>query len=79
MKVSGFLVLNSDGEEIEADPYGNNIAFTCGNCSHPILAIAMENQRGSDEEHPVKCIGCGEDYFIDVRQKAEKIYIFKID
>ncbi len=76
MKITDFLVLNSDGEEIEADPHGNNIAFSCESCGHPILAIALENQRGSDADHPAKCRGCGKEYFLDVRQRAEKIYIF---
>jgi hypothetical protein len=59
MKVTDFLIMNGDGVEISADAFGNNVAFSCPTCRHPILATALDNQRGSDEEHPAECKGCG--------------------
>ena len=79
MKITNFLVMNADGNEIAADPHGNNIAFDCWKCGHPILAIALDNQRGSDEDHAVNCRGCGRRYFLDVRTPAEKLYIHALE
>ena len=79
MKVTDFLVMDWDGVEIPADPHGNNVAFNCGDCGFPVLAIALDNQRGSDEEHPAECRGCGARYFLDVREHAGKLYIHSTD
>lgn len=67
MKITGFLVMGAEGDEIDADPHGNNIAFCCFECAYPVLAVALENQRGSDEDHPAVCRGCAAKYFLDVR------------
>lgn len=75
MKITDFLIMDTNGDEIEADPHGNNLAFGCWNCGHPVLAVALENQRGSDEEHPATCRACGTKYFLDIRPHAEKLYI----
>ncbi len=79
MKVTEFLVMDSEGRRIPADAFGNNVAFCCWKCGHPILAIARDDQRGSDEKHPAKCRGCGKSYFLDVRGEAEKLYIHARD
>ena len=78
MKITDFLVMDSHGHQLEADPHGNNIAFSCTQCGHPVLAIALDNQRGSDEDHPVMCRRCRAQYFLDVRLKMEKLYIHRI-
>lgn len=78
MIITDFLVMDGDGIEIEADAYGNNLAFNCPSCGHPVLAITLENQRGSDEQCPATCKGCGDQYFLDVRLRAEKIYIHQL-
>ena len=78
MRITDFLVLNSDGEEIRADPHGNNVAFCCSNCGFPILAVALENQRGSDSVHPVACKGCSAQYFLDVREQVAKLYVHSV-
>ena len=78
MKITNFLVMDSNGLKIAADPYGNNVAFCCMKCGHPVLAIALEHQRGSDEEHPVTCRTCNSQYFLDVREQAAKLYIHSV-
>lgn len=78
MTITDFLIMNGIGVEIEADPFGNNVAFRCDSCGHLVLATALENQRGSDPEHPSICRGCGQRYFLDVRVQAEKIYIHEL-
>ena len=78
MKITDFLVMDSLGEEIPADPHGNNVAFECVICGHPVLAVALEDQRGSDEKHPAECRGCGTGFFLDVRMRAQKLYIHDV-
>jgi hypothetical protein len=76
MTITNFLILRSDGTcELPADALGSNLAFCCSACGHPVLASALPDQSGSDEEHPAECKGCGERYFLDVRVHAEKLYI----
>lgn len=78
MKITDFLVMDALGDEVPADPHGNNVAFECGVCGHPVLAIALENQRGSDKEHLAECRGCGTGFFLDVRMRARKLYIHDV-
>ena len=78
MKITDFLVLDSDGAEIRADPHGNNVAFCCAKCGFPVLAVALDNQRGSDGDHPVVCRGCQAQYFLDVREQSAKLYIHTV-
>ncbi|KGM50719.1 hypothetical protein N800_14605 [Lysobacter daejeonensis GH1-9] len=75
MKITDFLVMDSDGNTIPADPFGNNLAFCCPSCGYPVLAITLANQRGSDEMHPAICRGCYAAYFLDIRPSAEKLYV----
>ena len=78
MKITDFMVMDGDGNEVKSDAHGNNIAFLCSSCGHPVLAVALENQRGSDEEHLANCKGCGVGYFLDVRNNSEKLYIHRV-
>jgi len=75
LKITDFLVFDAAGNEISADPHGNNLAFCCPACGHPVLAVALANQRGSDEAHPAVCRGCAARYFLDIRSGSEKLYI----
>jgi len=78
MKITDVLVMDGSGEELPADPFGNNLAVSCQVCGHPILLIALDNQRGSDEDHPATCRSCGQKYFLDIRGQSEKIYVHTI-
>lgn len=75
MKITDFLIMDTNGIEICADPHGNNLAFSCPICGYPVLAVALENQRGSDEHHPACCRECETGYFLDVRLLAKKLYV----
>jgi hypothetical protein len=75
VNITGFLIMDGTGMGIPADPFENNVAFCSSGCGHPVLATALPDQPGSDEEHPAKCLRCGRRYFLDVRQQAQKIYI----
>lgn len=78
MNITDYLIMDGTGNEIPADAHGNNLAFSCPVCGHPVLATTLENQRGSDEEHPTSCRGCGQRYFLDVRPRAEKLYVHAV-
>lgn len=79
MKITGFMVMDSSGTEIQADAHGNNLAFLCRACTHPVLAVALDNQRGSDERHPADCKGCGELYFLSLRPQSNKLYVLAVN
>jgi hypothetical protein len=79
MDITNFLIMDTDGIEILADAHGSCLAFSCPACEAPVLAVALENQRGWDEDHPATCCGCGERYFLDLREQAEKLYIHSVD
>jgi hypothetical protein len=64
--ITGFRCVDSSGQDIECDAFGNNVALKCPNCGHPILAIARENQRGSDSAHVVSCRRCDLACWIEV-------------
>ena len=60
-------VKSSHGEPIAADWKGNNVAFSCQSCGHPILADAGRDEKGHLQAHPVervKCIDCKAEYFL---------------
>jgi hypothetical protein len=78
MNITNFLILNSEGHEIQADAHCNNLAFKCQECDYPVLAATLDNQRGSDEKNPAICKGCGEAYFLNPREKSEKLYVFSV-
>ena len=78
MKITDFLIMDEAGTEIRADAFGSNVAFLCLRCGHPVLATALENQRGFDEGHPAVCKGCGVSYFLDVRSDAQKLYVHSL-
>ena len=64
--ITNFECVDEHGSQVQADAFGNNVAFRCPRCSHPILAIARSHQRGSDEHNPAACRGCGFQCWIEV-------------
>ncbi|OUS25554.1 hypothetical protein A9Q99_21085 [Gammaproteobacteria bacterium 45_16_T64] len=77
MKITGFIALDEEGSALLADAHGNNVAFNCLSCGHPILAIARDHQRGFSEASPADCKGCQQKHFLDVRPEMEKFYVIK--
>lgn len=78
MRVTNFRVENVRGEAINADPFGNNIAFSCFSCKHPVLAIARKYQRGNSKENPAICRGCEARYFIQhIDCESKKVVIVR--
>ena len=75
--VTGFIGVYSDGTSAKLDAHGNNVAFSCQNCSYPVLAVARDNQRGFSQKNPSICRGCGECYVIELREELQKIVVYK--
>ena len=77
MKITDFFILDTNGNEMPADAHGNNLAFNCWSCGHPVLIVALENQRGFDEEHLAECKGkgCNSRYFLDIRSHKDILYV----
>jgi len=70
VKITGFQCVNTDGKTIMADAHGNNLAFSCPKCSHPVLAVIREHQRGSSSSNPTVCKGCASSYWFEVLDGA---------
>lgn len=75
--ITGFIGVYSDGTSAKVDAHGNNVAFACPSCGHPVLAIAREHQRGSSSTKPATCRGCGQDLFIEPRENTKKVVIYR--
>lgn len=76
MTITGFKVVNSENEPIHAFPFGNNVAFNCEGCGHPILCIAIENQLGCRaNKNPAQCPECSQGYYMDVDEAKKAITI----
>jgi predicted RNA-binding Zn-ribbon protein involved in translation (DUF1610 family) len=72
MKITDFSC-QKNGKRIDGDAFGNNVAFACPNCDHPVLAIARKHQRGSHEGNPSKCRKCGAEYWMEINEAKRKI------
>ncbi len=78
MDISDFLTMSSNGDLIQTHAQGTNISFNCEICLHTVLASSKDNMPGSNEKTPVYCKGCNQKYFLDIRERAEKLYIHAI-
>lgn len=59
-KVTDFHLVDEVGERALCDAFGNNVAFKCMKCGHPMLAIILpeQNRHGSTPENPAECRHC---------------------
>jgi hypothetical protein len=59
-RVTDFHLVNETGDRVLCDAYGNNVAFKCKMCGHPMLAIVLpkQNRRGSTPNNPAVCRHC---------------------
>ncbi len=78
MTITGFIGIYGNGDIAKIDAYENNAVFLCNKCGHPVLAIAREHQRGSSVDKPATCLGCGEDFIIEVRESSRKVVIYNV-
>ena len=66
-----YATKNSYGEPIAADFYGNNLAFICQNCGHPILAAA-DPSRKYKKSDGTYCINCEHSYSLKWKEDEPK-------
>jgi predicted RNA-binding Zn-ribbon protein involved in translation (DUF1610 family) len=77
-RVTDFRCVNENGDDVTCDAYGNNVAFKCRNCGHPMLAIVLpkQNRRGSNPDNPAVCRHCGFRVWV-VAETAKKLLRLK--
>jgi hypothetical protein len=62
MKVTNAVVLFG-GVATLTDSHGNNVAWCCPSCGHPVLFVCRDNQQGFNEKY-TDCKGCSRKYTI---------------
>lgn len=73
--------MEMDGKKIDSHPSGNNVAFVCLKCSHPVLAVLGPiGSMGISEDKPTTCKGCGSNYVLepDNKDDATKLFLSKL-
>ncbi len=76
--ITGFSVVDYAGLPVLADPFGNNVAFRCLGCGAPVLAVALEHQRGSSTDNPSKCPACGSSFRIEVDDVRKRVTVYRV-
>ena len=76
--ITNFKCVRVEGQEVQCDAFGNNVALRCPGCGHPILAIARDNQRGSDGAHPAQCRSCLMRCWIEVDAAARTLRLHRL-
>jgi hypothetical protein len=73
-RVTDYHCINENGESVLCDAFGNNVAFKCPKCEHPMLAIVLPKQdrRGSTPENPAICRHCDFQAWV-VAEPAKKL------
>lgn len=75
MKITGFDCLKNSGGSLPSDAFGNNLAASCPVCGHPVLFVALANQKGSASSHATVCKGCGRNYYISINETNSSITV----
>ncbi len=68
----------SQSQPVPADAHGNNVAFACLNCSHPVLATLMPHQRGSSAEKPTQCHACSTAFWVEVQTARNRLQVHRV-
>jgi hypothetical protein len=61
-KTSGF---EYQGLPTKVHADGNNVAWTCPNCGHPVLFVYGNGRIGSSPQKPTRCGGCPMTYHLE--------------
>ena len=67
-------IVNSHGEAVAAVQDGNNVAFICQPCGHPVLMSEYMHDRDN-----VECRDCKQGYFVQWFKEKETIVISLTD
>jgi DNA-directed RNA polymerase subunit RPC12/RpoP len=76
--ITDFNVTTANGEQVQADAHGNNVAFKCLDCGGPVLAVMMKHQRGESESSPTACKSCGAKYWIEVDAPQSRLVVHRV-
>jgi hypothetical protein len=73
--VTGFSCVDENGEEVPCEAFGNNVAFNCCLCNHPMLAVMLKDGRGSKPENPSLCRrgDCGSRAWLSVDSEVQSL------
>ncbi len=63
---------------VRCDAFGNNVAFACLKCGHPMLAVIRDNQRGSDAMNPAVCRSCDFRCWLEPEQKEMILHLYVV-
>lgn len=63
--------------ELQSDAFGNNAAFACPECKHPVLMLTHDgNQRGMSQGNPAKCRKCHREFWLErIDDETKSIHI----
>ena len=76
--VTGYTVVDDEGLRVAAHPHGNNVAFRCGGCGGPVLAVIRAHQLGSAPEAPTHCPDCGSSYWVQRVEEQEQLVVHRL-
>jgi hypothetical protein len=54
-----------EGVPARVHPDGNNIAWCCPDCGHPLIFVYRIGRAGSSLDNPTQCIGCDSRFYIE--------------
>jgi hypothetical protein len=73
-RVSHLSCVDERDRPVPCDTFGNNVAFACPRCGHPMLAIAREHQRGSSPDNPARCRKCKYECWVEADRVRVRIF-----
>jgi hypothetical protein len=68
--ITGYRCVDQANREVPCFAFGNNVAFNCTKCGHPMLAIVRLHQRGSSSTKPMPC-PCGSSMWVTLDATIE--------
>jgi hypothetical protein len=77
-RVTGFGCVDGEGRPVACDAHGNNVAFLCTSCGGPVLAVILENQRGSGPKKPSGCKGCDSRFWVELDGRAGQLIVRQV-
>lgn len=73
-KITDFICVDVANNRVPCDAFGNNVALACPKCGHPILAIVLENQRGTSESNRSVCRSCNYECWVTIGEQ-NRLYL----
>ena len=72
--ITNLQCVDESGQSVPCDAFGNNVAFDCPGCGHPILAIVREHQHGSSPDKPAACRKCDFRGWVEVGESVLRLH-----